>query len=80
LLLTPVAGYATAERDAPALEAALKARAGAARCDLVILEGASHNLKPVGSEGGHAFFGPVVPACGKRLVGWLDDVLPARPS
>jgi pimeloyl-ACP methyl ester carboxylesterase len=65
----------SAERDAPALEAALKGRTGKARCDVVILDGASHNLKHVERDGDHALFGPAVPGYGKTLVGWIDEVL-----
>jgi alpha-beta hydrolase superfamily lysophospholipase len=68
----------SAERDAAALQAALKARPGNPRCDVILLTGASHNLKRVEHDGEHAAFGPVVPEYGKRLVGWIDDVLRRR--
>jgi pimeloyl-ACP methyl ester carboxylesterase len=65
----------SAERDATALEAALKGRPGSVRSDVVILEGASHNLKRVERGGEHAAFGPVVPSYGAKLVAWIDELL-----
>ena len=65
----------SAERDAPALEAALKKRPGNAKCALVVLEGAGHNLKHVEKDGEHAFYGPVVPEFRQRLVEWLTEAL-----
>jgi len=65
----------SAERDATALQAALMTRPGNVRCDVAILDGASHNLKHVQHDGEHAMFGPVVPEYRERLVGWVNDVL-----
>jgi hypothetical protein len=64
----------SAERDAPRLEAALRRRDGGHTCEVVVLDGASHNLKRVRTEGEHAFFGPVVPELRTKLVGWLGEV------
>ena len=65
----------SSERDAPALAAALECRPGDQRSKLVILPGASHNLKLVKNEGEHAFFGPIVPAFGKNMIEWLREEL-----
>ena len=65
----------SATDDAPLLAAALKKRPGNPRTDLVLVGGASHNLKKVEKEGEHAFFGPVVPEARAALVGWLKEVL-----
>jgi pimeloyl-ACP methyl ester carboxylesterase len=65
----------SAECDTPALEGALKGRPGKARCDVVILEGASHNLKHVEHDGEQALFGPTVPEYGKRLTACVNVVL-----
>ena len=71
----------SAERDAPRLHAALKKRATPARADLILLPGASHNLKNVEKDGDHAFFGPAVPEFRAKLVEWLTEVLdePRQP-
>jgi pimeloyl-ACP methyl ester carboxylesterase len=61
--------------DAPLLAGALKKRPGTLRSDLVLLAGASHNLKKVEKEGEHGFYGPVVPEARAALVAWLKDVL-----
>jgi pimeloyl-ACP methyl ester carboxylesterase len=68
LLVSPV-------DDAPLLTSALKKRPGKQRSDLVLIAGASHNLKKVENEGEHAFFGPVESEARAALVGWLKDVL-----
>lgn len=65
----------SAERDAPALAAALKARPGGLRSDLLIVANASHNLKVVRNDGEHAMWGPVVPRATFELTRWLGDVL-----
>ena len=65
----------SADCDAPLLAAALKKRTGAARSDLILLPGASHNLKQVQQEGSHSFFGPVVPEFRAKLVEWLAQNL-----
>ena len=67
----------SAERDAPALHAALRARPGAPRSDLLVLPGASHNLKKVPPQGGHAPLGPVVPEFRTGLAAWLAERLRA---
>jgi pimeloyl-ACP methyl ester carboxylesterase len=67
----------SADRDAPALEAALERRPGRPPSLLVILPSASHNLKKVEREGEHAFYGPAVPEYREQLVPWLGEVLRA---
>ena len=64
----------SAERDAPRLEAALRGQGRANPCEVVLLDGASHNLKRTAGEADHAFFGPVVPELRAKLVGWLGEV------
>jgi hypothetical protein len=67
----------SAERDLPVLAEALGKRAGASRCDVALIEGASHNLKPVEKEGEYGLFGPMVPEARRRVVSWLAEVLGA---
>jgi pimeloyl-ACP methyl ester carboxylesterase len=69
----------SAERDAPVLVAALKNRAGKPRSDLVLVNGASHNLKHVAKDGEHAFFGPIVPFAARSISGWLTQTLAQPP-
>ena len=65
----------SAERDTPRLAAALRGRDAPHRCEIVVLDSASHNLKRAARDAGHAFFGPVVPELRTKLVGWLGEVL-----
>ena len=65
----------SAERDAPVLAEALAKREGAPRSDLVLVPGASHNLKRVARDGEHAFWGPVAPEFKRELTRWLTEVL-----
>jgi uncharacterized protein len=65
------------ERDAPPLHAALASRE-AYPTTLAIIQGASHNLKPVKDEAEPGFAGPVEPTAMDTLAGWLKDVLATR--
>lgn len=60
----------SAERDLPALEAALRARPEG-RVDAVVVPGASHNFKEAGDGPISGFAGPVVPEAMEAVVGWL---------
>ncbi len=57
------------------LRAAFAARDGDARCDVLVVPGASHNLKPVASEAEPGIAGDVVPAALDGLAAWVVEAL-----
>ncbi len=65
-----------AEKDAPALEAALEARAKGTT-ETVIVPGTSHNLKAVQKKTDPGFTGPVVPEAMEKIATWLGTQLGA---
>lgn len=64
-----------AQESTERLRAAFARRGGDARCDVLVVPGASHNLKRVASEGEPGFTGEVVPAALDGLAAWVKDVL-----
>jgi hypothetical protein len=66
------------ERDAPRLVEALKKRAGGDASTLVVVEGASHNLKPVKGPEDPAFAGPVAPPALAAIVDFLTRSVAPR--
>ncbi len=62
----------SAERDAPALKAALSSRAHGA-FQVSLIPNASHNLKSVTSEDDPGVAGPVAPEALSALCGWLHS-------
>jgi hypothetical protein len=64
----------SAQRDAPALEAAFRSRKQGS-CKLLPVPQASHNLKHVAGDGDPGFGGPVVPVALDGLASWLKTAL-----
>ena len=64
----------SAELDAKPLAAALEAREPRQPSTLMIVEGASHNLKETTSTGDPGFAGPVVPSVIKAIVLWAKEL------
>jgi pimeloyl-ACP methyl ester carboxylesterase len=58
------------DKDSRPLAAALRKRKQAEEVELVIVPGASHNLKDASADPA-GFAGPVVPAAEDRLAAWL---------
>lgn len=67
----------SAERDLPRLREALEGREdrGDGACEVALVPGASHNLKPVGERGDPGFTGPVAPEALERLIAWARTAL-----
>jgi pimeloyl-ACP methyl ester carboxylesterase len=63
----------SAERDAPRLHEALAKRGEA---ELVVVPGASHNFKSVGSAAEPGFSGPVVTGALEAVAGWCGKIAP----
>jgi len=57
------------------LRAALGARGPDARCDVLVVPAASHNMKPVTGESDPGFAGDIVPQALDGLAAWVRDAL-----
>lgn len=64
----------SAERDTPRLEEAFKARP-AGSLEVLVVPGASHNLKKPTGDADPGFTGPVAPEALDRLSSWLKETL-----
>jgi uncharacterized protein len=67
----------SAERDTPLLRTALMSRT-AGECEVLIVPGASHNLKVLSVEGDQGFAGPVAPEALEKIAVWSRQHL-VRP-